>query len=55
MARTLPLILHLASLTIGRLTRADEVKKPGEDARNGQIAERARSRRGTAYPSRDFH
>ena len=37
------------------LARADEVKKPGQDARNREIAERARNRRGTAYPSRDFH
>jgi error-prone DNA polymerase len=37
------------------LARADEVKKPGEDARNQQLAERARSRRDTSYPSRNFH
>jgi error-prone DNA polymerase len=37
------------------LARADEVRKPGQDARNREIAERARNRRSTAYPSRDFH
>jgi error-prone DNA polymerase len=37
------------------LARADEVKRPGQDARNRLVGERARSRRGTSYPSRDFH
>jgi hypothetical protein len=35
--------------------RADKIRKPGQDARNRQLAERPHARRSTAYPSRDFH
>ncbi|MGH6884409.1 MAG: OB-fold nucleic acid binding domain-containing protein, partial [Hypericibacter sp.] len=37
------------------LARADEVRKPGEDARNRQIGDRARLKRDSSYPSRNFH
>ncbi len=37
------------------LARADEVRKPGQDARNRQIGDRARLKRESSYRSRDFH
>jgi error-prone DNA polymerase len=37
------------------LARADEVRKPGQDARNREIGDRARLKRESSYRSRDFH
>jgi error-prone DNA polymerase len=37
------------------LARADEVRKPGQDARNRELSDRARLKRDSSYPSRNFH
>jgi error-prone DNA polymerase len=37
------------------LARADEVRKPGQDARNREVGERARQIQDRSYPSRNFH